>query len=326
LTGAPFAEETEAKINARELPMPRPGQVEPQSASTRSGGRYARWLFVGWMVIVVTATVYLRQPALVTADAASFAFPIREEAAAATLLVAERKEEENTEDAAKIEWLRNVESVRDCDGCPEMVVIPDAGFLMGSPNYGDRDQQTNESPPRRVSVRSVIVARHEASLNEWTLCVDGGGCTYRPDPHKPPYPDAGEGTQPVTGVSWNDAQDYVRWLGRRTGKNYRLLTEAEWASAARVGITAPIGSFHDKDFDPNKTKGNAWEWVQDCYVDSYSDLPADGSAFEMPDCGSRVLRGGWWTKDPGFYGRRTRRGGEASVRDRINGFRVARTP
>src|SRR5262249_28661400 len=118
----------------------------------------------------------------------------------------------------------------------------------------------------------------------------------------------------------------VRWLGRQTGKNYRLLTEAEWASAARVGITAPIGWFHDKDFDPNKTMGNAWEWVQDCYANSYSDLPADGSAFERLDCGSRVLRGGWWTKGKDFNGRRTRFGAEASDRSRIYGFRVARTP
>jgi formylglycine-generating enzyme required for sulfatase activity len=255
----------------------------------------------------------------VTTDPAS---PTREEFAR---LEAERKETKHREEAA-IEWLRNVQSFRDCDACPEMVVIPAASFVMGSPNYGYQDNPTNDSPPRHVSVQSFIAARHEVSLQEWALCVDNGGCTYRPDPHKPPYPDAGEGTQPVTGVSWNDAQEYVRWLSGRTGKNYRLLTEAEWASAARMGITAPIGWFHDKDFDPNKTKGNAWEWVQDCYVDSYSDLPANGSAFERLDCGSRVLRGGWWAKRADYNGRWKRFGMEASVRDSTNGFRVARTP
>jgi formylglycine-generating enzyme required for sulfatase activity len=197
---------------------------------------------------------------------------------------------------------------------------------MGSRKLGDWDKQNNENPPRQVTVQSFIMARHQVSLDEWMSCVDDGRCTYRPDPRKPPYPDVGEGTQPVTGVSWNDAQDYVCWLNRQTGKDYRLPTEAEWASAARVGITAPVGWFHDKDYDPNNAKDNAWEWVQDCCVNSYADLPADGSAFEMPDCRSRVVSGSWWTKEANVYGEWNRHGGQASTRDRDNGFRVARTP
>ena len=116
-------------------------------------------------------------------------------------------------------------------------------------------------------------------------------------------------------VTWNDAQDYARWLSQRTGYKYRLLTEAEWEYAARAGTTtafpwgssashdfanygadaccaglasgrdrwmytSPAGSFPPNAFGLHDMSGNVLQWVQDCFAASYSGLPADGSAYE----------------------------------------------
>ena len=105
-------------------------------------------------------------------------------------------------------------------------------------------------------------------------------------------------------VSWDDAQSYVAWLSRMTGKTYRLLSEAEYEYAARAGTqtvypwgddigknnancdgcgsrwdgkqTAPVGSFAANAFGLYDMVGNVWEWAEDCYHDSYNGAPADG--------------------------------------------------
>jgi formylglycine-generating enzyme required for sulfatase activity len=140
-------------------------------------------------------------------------------------------------------------------------------------------------------------------------------------------------SHPVVCVSWNDAQAYVRWLSARSGQAYRLPTEAEWEYAARAGSTtpypwgmtashewanyggefccaelaagrdrwlhtAPVGSFAPNAFGLYDMHGNAWQWVQDCYAESYAGAPADGSAYDPPNCARRVLRGGTWGDTP----------------------------
>lgn len=117
----------------------------------------------------------------------------------------------------------NGKSFRDCKDCPEMVMIPPGHFMMGVP--GSQKQQT---------IGQVFaVGKYEVTFAEWDACVAEGGCgRYRPD-------DQGWGRerQPVVNVSWNDAKQYVQWLSQKTGKSYRLLTEAEWEYAARAGTT-----------------------------------------------------------------------------------------
>ena len=141
----------------------------------------------------------------------------------------------------------------------------------------------------------------------------------------------GRDNRPVVNVSWNDAKEYVGWLNRKTGRDpelvgqtYRLLSEAEWEYAARAGSTtafwwgddvgrnnancdgcgsqwdntktAPVGSFKANDFGLYDMAGNVWEWVQDCYQNSYDGAPKDGSVWEDgADCAARVLRGGSWS-------------------------------
>ena len=117
----------------------------------------------------------------------------------------------------------------------------------------------------------------------------------------------GRGRQPVINVTWDDAQRYVAWLSKMTGKPYRLLSEAEWEYAARAGTqtayswgdeigkgnancngcgsqwdnkqTAPVGSFAPNAFGLYDMHGNVWEWVEDCFHDNYNGAPEDGSAW-----------------------------------------------
>jgi formylglycine-generating enzyme required for sulfatase activity len=165
----------------------------------------------------------------------------------------------------------------------------------------------------------------------------------------------GRVTRPAINVSWEDAQEYVASLSRRTGKTYRLLSEAEWEYAARAGSddraytwgddigkgnancagcggewdglqrTAPVGSFPANAFGLRDMHGNVWEWVEDCYQDNYYGAPSDGTARSSDNCSSRVLRGGSWFSFPldlrsANRGRENPNGRRSSL-----GFRVART-
>jgi formylglycine-generating enzyme required for sulfatase activity len=241
------------------------------------------------------------------------------------------------------------ESFRDCEQCPEMVVIPAGKVLMGSPER-EVGRSPTEGPQQEVAfARPFAVGKFEVTFDEWDACVAAGGCA-----HKPTDEGWGRGRQPVINVSWSDAQVYVSWLAKKTGKPYRLLSEAEWEYAARAGKTtrypwgdepgtnlanfdgsgsrwsgrrtAPVGSFEANAFGLHDMIGNVWEWVEDCWNESYGDAPLDGRAWESGDCGRRVLRGGSWGSKPEVA--------RAAVRGRIEpgnrnylgvGFRLART-
>ena len=201
---------------------------------------------------------------------------------------------------------------------------------------------------RSRSRQPFWVGRYEVTFAEWDACVAAGGCGTRPD-------DAawGRDNRPVINVSWNDAKEYVGWLSQETGETYRLLSEAEWEYAARAGSTtafwwgkgvgrgnancngcgskwdgkrtASVGSFKANDFGLYDTAGNVWEWVEDCWHDSYGDAPTDGTAWVSGDR-RRVLRGGSWVDAPRLIRSANRVGYSPDGRDRLNGFRVARVP
>ncbi len=119
---------------------------------------------------------------------------------------------------------------RDCKECPEMVVVPAGRFRMGDVNGGG---ESDEQPVHEVTIAyPFAVGRYEVMFAEWDACAADVGCTHRPG-------DQGWGREnrPVINVSWDDAQAYVRWLLRETGKPYRLLSEAEWEYVARAGTT-----------------------------------------------------------------------------------------
>jgi formylglycine-generating enzyme required for sulfatase activity len=140
------------------------------------------------------------------------------------------------------------------------------------------------------------------------------------------------GSHPVLCVNWDDARAYTAWLLKRTGQSYRLLSDAEREYVTRAGTTTPFwwgseispdqanydgrrayaggaqGEYRGntvpvKSFQPNfwglyQVHGNAWEWTQDCWNDTYSGAPNDGSARTTGDCSKHVIRGGSLTYSP----------------------------
>jgi formylglycine-generating enzyme required for sulfatase activity len=229
---------------------------------------------------------------------------------------------------------------RDCAGCGELVVVPAGSFDMGSATE-------YENPVHRVSIsKPFAIGRYEVTFGEWDQCVDEGGCKHRPDDRE-----WGRGDRPVINVSWLDARAFVTWLSQKTGKTYRLPTEAEWEYAARGGTntaywwgrdvgsrqancrecntgdvqkTAPVGSYKPNGFGLYDTAGNAAEWIEDCWNDNYRGAPNNGSAWTSGQCRLRVLRGGAFDSQAKYLRSMARFRYDTDVRYIANGFRVVR--
>ncbi len=248
------------------------------------------------------------------------------------------------------------ESFKDCPNCPEMVVAPAGSFVMGSPE-SEPERQSDETQHKVTIAKPFAVGKFAVTFAEWDACAEDGGCGG----NKPSDSGWGRGDRPVINVNWNEAKDYIDWLSKKTGKEYRLLSEAEREYAARAGTTTPFwwgrsitpalanyngsaepyqgggskGEYQKKtlpvkSFKPNpwglyQVHGNVWEWAEDCWNDNYNGAPDDGSVRTTGDCSKRVLRGGSWLVDPWIL--------RAARRSRVNttcwynnlGFRVART-
>ena len=111
-----------------------------------------------------------------------------------------------------------VKTFKDCDGCPEMIALAPGTFTMGS-SGGD----VSEKPAHTVKINySFAVSRFEVTVAEWKACHAAGACEYLPNRK------GMTATSPVYGVSWLDAQQYVKWLSKKTNEAYRLPSEAEW--------------------------------------------------------------------------------------------------
>ncbi len=240
---------------------------------------------------------------------------------------------------------------RDCESCPEMVALPAGSFRMGADkSAGGRSE---EAPPHEVSLaRPIAVGKFEIEFDEWETCALEGGC-----PPMPADGGWGRGKRPVINVTWDDAKAYVNWLRQKTGKPYRLLTEAEWEYAARAGTTTPYatgetivtaqanfdassdapqrrmgayegktveaGSFPANPFGLYDLHGNVAEWVEDCWNPTHAGAPQDGSA-RGGDCARRVAKGGAWYYEAPFLRSAARVSYPAKAKLNIVGFRVAR--
>jgi formylglycine-generating enzyme required for sulfatase activity len=254
------------------------------------------------------------------------------------------------------------EIFRDCPNCPEMVIVPPGSFVMGSPGT-ETGRDLDEGPQRTVTLAtSFAIGRYEVTYDEWELCLKDRGCDW----YLPDEQGWGFGRRPVIRVNWNDAQNFVKWLRQRTGKPYRLPSEAEWEYAARAGTSTPfwtgstinsdqanihqhIGSrryleetpdprsmyrgmtveVDDPLFRPNPfglfhTIGNVWEWVEDCYSDTYQGAPSNGKPWLWEGCPNRVLRGGSWYEGPAQQRSAVRFIGSPDMQLDTFGFRVAR--
>jgi len=129
---------------------------------------------------------------------------------------------------------------RDCDHCPEVVVVPAGSFVMGS-NSSEDGHAEDEGPLHSVNIAAPFaVGRFEVTWIEWNACVRLGGCSEAGVASAGGDEGWGRGNRPLVNASWDDAQEYVRWLSEATGKPYRLLSEAEWEYAARAGTRGPF--------------------------------------------------------------------------------------
>ena len=259
---------------------------------------------------------------------------------------------------AVAEKLKPGDTFNHCDNCPEMVVLPPGSFMMGSPAE-EKGRNDDEGPVHKVTIDyQFAVSVYEVTFNEWGYYVQQGECR---DKYRPVDKGWGRADMPVIHVSWEDAQAYVQWLSQKTGRPYRLLSEAEWEYAARAGTdtpfhfgntistdqanydgdftygsgkkgqyraqTIPAGSFLPNKFGLHDMHGNVWEWVEDCWHSSYRRAPTDGSAWiKGGDCDKRVLRGGAWSSEPHLLRSAIRCASYADNRISSGyGFRVALT-
>jgi formylglycine-generating enzyme required for sulfatase activity len=216
---------------------------------------------------------------------------------------------------------------RDCSECPEMVVVPAGKFMMGS------EEADDEMPVHEVVIaKPFAVGKFEVTFDEYAACLADGGCVQDvclegmpcvklTTPHDSYW---GRGRRPVINITWVWVHGYLAWLSEKTGKHYRLLSEAEWEYAARAGTTTKyafgdtithdqanfsagkqgqgrtveVGSYPPNAWGLHDMHGNVWEFVEDCYEASYEfngkKAPADGSADTAPACATRVARGGSW--------------------------------
>jgi formylglycine-generating enzyme required for sulfatase activity len=197
--------------------------------------------------------------------------------------------------------------------------------------------------------KPFAVGRTEVTFAEWDACVTAGYCATRVSDNN-----WGRGNQPVINISWDDAKEYIAWLSRMTGNEYRLLTEAEWEYAARAGTTtayswgddigkgnancdgcgsqwdnrqpAPVGSFKPNDFGLYDMHRNVFEWVEDNWHEDYKGAPMDGTAWlDGGDASRRVVRGGSWNLSPQILRAALRLRYSSGYRDLFIGFRLAGT-
>ena len=264
--------------------------------------------------------------------------------------------------------LKPLKTFRDCPECPEMIVIPAGSFMMGCLE-NDSSCSPQEKPLREIKIRQFAAGKFDVTRGEWRAFVaatnrpTSGGCVASALPidslHTPwdlnpsaSWKNLGftqDDSHPVVCITWNDAQEYIRWLSKKTGADYRLLTEAEWEYAARAGtttpfpwgstatheyanygrdnccegrqlgddqwtFTSPVGSFPPNAFGLYDMNGNVLQYVQDCFANSYSAHPTDGTAYtgsielKMTErfswmdgknsCSFHMIRGGCWGDPP----------------------------
>ncbi len=202
----------------------------------------------------------------------------------------------------------------------DMVQIPGGEFLMGSP-ADEEKRQDNESPQHKVNIQSFSMGKFAVTQAQYQAIMGENPSDFKGD------------KRPVEKVSWNDATEFCQKLTEKTGRTYRLPSEAEWEYACRAGTTTPfhfgetittqlanyrgrktygnepngeyrqetteVGNFPRNAFGLCDMHGNIWEWCQDTWHKNYNGAPTDGSAWiENRYDSRRVLRGGSWYYDP----------------------------
>jgi formylglycine-generating enzyme required for sulfatase activity len=220
--------------------------------------------------------------------------------------------------------LKPKDSFKECEACPEMVVVPKGSFIMGTP-LSEIDRYKGEDPLHQVTLaRPFAVGRFTISFDEWDACLADGGCDGNKADDQ-----FGRGRMPAQGISFNAAKSYLAWLSRKVGRTYRLPSESEREYFTRAGTTtafwfgntissmnasytastpyghgprgvdakgpAVVDSYAPNPFGLYQVHGNVMEWTEDCFNKRYTeDTPADGAPWLEGDCTKHMVRGGLW--------------------------------
>ena len=226
----------------------------------------------------------------------------------------------------------------------EMIAIPGGTFLMGSPE-NEAERQDYESPKHQVTVPSFFMGKYPLTQAQYQAILGSNPSYFKGN------------NRPVETVSWDDAVLFCQKLSQRTGKSYRLPSEAEWEYACRAGTktpfsfgdnitpdlvnydgnypykSAPKGKYREQTtdvetFTPNSfglydMHGNVWEWCEDDWHENYINAPTDGSAWNSRSGNNtKTLRGGSWYRDARFCRAANRYGYSRDSRYDYYGFRV----
>jgi formylglycine-generating enzyme required for sulfatase activity/class 3 adenylate cyclase len=217
---------------------------------------------------------------------------------------------------------------------PDTIGIVGGSFEMGS------NDDPSEQPLHKVQINPFLISKTVVSVGQWRECVQANACSYVPP---------GDDDAPLGNVSWNDAQQYLKWLNGTTHRQWRLPTEAEWEYAARggtrtrfwwgdamkPGVAICKGCGGTKATKLGSVPANAYglhindgvsEWVEDCWVKDYRGAPTNGAARTTPDCRERVIRGASSSNDASYARPASRDFYDASVRYPTHGFRIATSP
>lgn len=246
----------------------------------------------------------------------------------------------------------------DCDVCPSMILVEAGGFSMGSPATEKGRTPAEERRAIRIA-KDFAIGRYEIMREEFAVfaadakhqatkgCAVDGRRSWSHSWQSPGFEQNGK--HPVVCVSFNDAKAYTAWLSKKSGKKYRLPSEAEWEFAARAGSqdayymgpniaashgnfgrardgTAPVGYFGSNQSGVFDVHGNVWEIMEDCWNADLSFLPQDGRALGLlGNCEYRALRGGGWDSPPELVRAAMRTSAGNGAASNAMGFRVARS-
>ena len=222
----------------------------------------------------------------------------------------------------------------------EMVFVKGGTFMMGATPEQGKDATFIEKPAHSVTVSDFYIGKYEVTQAQWEAVMGENPSNFK-----------GE-NRPVDSVSWNDIQEFIEKLNAKTGKKYRLPTEAEGEYAARGGNqsagskysgsnnidevawyytnsasrTHPVGQKQPNELGLYDMSGNVWEWCSDWFWHKYyknalSDNPTG------PATGTwRVLRGSCWGSDAGPCRVSYRSNSSPSAGSNAIGFRLACQP
>jgi formylglycine-generating enzyme required for sulfatase activity len=223
-------------------------------------------------------------------------------------------EEESGAKAASDKTLQNAsrDSYTDAETGMEFVLVKGGCYQMGD-TFGDGYE--NEKPAHEVCLDDFYISKFKVTQGQWKTVLGNNPSHFK---------NCGDNC-PVENISWNDAQEFIRTLNQRTGKKYRLLTEAEWEYAARSGgrkekwagtsseselgdyawysrnsggQTHPVGQKKPNGIGIYDMSGNVWEWVQDTYSgNAYSSHSRNNPLYRGSGAG-HVFRGGSWYYHP----------------------------